>query len=90
MTGGLDLLGASSVGGFDFGDIAKTAGGLLSSTGGILSSDKGKGKDDVKAAIERQKLEDEKAAAEKKAQALTLVGIAAVAILGTAFYLKRK
>ena len=77
--------------GFDLGDIAKGAAGIFTGTGNILSSDKkDKGKDDVKAAVERQKLEDAKAAAEKKTQLLTGVGIAAGAVLLTAVILKKR
>lgn len=87
MTDGLEYLG------FDFGDIAKGAAGVLSGTGNILSGDKrdkGSSKDDVRAAIERQKLEDEKAAAEKKLRTLTTVGVAGAAIIATAYFLKKR
>lgn len=76
MTGrGFDYLGVV-VGGMDFTDIAKGAAGLLSGTGGMLSAkgkdDKGKG-GDVQAAVERQRLLDEKRHAEESAARSRLV-----------------
>lgn len=72
---GLDCLGADEVG-FDYMDLVKGAGGLLSASGSG-------GKDDKeKAAKEKQKLEDEKKAAEKSATTMKLVLIFGGMVLG--------
>src|SRR6185369_17968109 len=95
MCDGLDYLGCDDMDphyltrqqllGFDWMSLAKGAAGALSGTGDLLGpGDKKKGgDDDVKKALEKQKLEDEKKRAEASATTMKIV-LGVVAVLGAA------
>jgi hypothetical protein len=84
---GLDLLGTHDVKpgtllGFDYMSLLSGGAGLLSGAGGLMSGGGGAGGGGAAAAAEKQRLQDEKARAEKSASTMKTILIVVGSIAG--------
>ena len=80
---GLDCLGADEeIGSFDYLSVLKTVGSVAGGLAGGGAGGASGGKADPAAAAEKQKLQDEKAAAEHSASTWKMVGIIVAVLVG--------